>query len=1026
MSTPPSSIQLIPLSAALPLLLIILFLIIPFTPISWLAIAATQLTRGLRNGQPPSETARAAGRWIGLSIVLPWAAVGVLLVMVVVRVILAPVVWVQHVRVVVEVVGRVCEWLGLGVWEAGSGSASGQAQEQSGECQSVAGGGYEGFAEGDTDLADLGGQETVCSPVPVYEFAPLPSSSNVNTIRVLTLYPGPVNAPLRGEFVTITLPRDEDCPRTTTDPGYIYLSYPIPTTTAQPIPTPKSPLSPLSPPPGRSAAAVVRSLDNGEYEKLIIYNSGGSSDRGGTATGGDNRKSAAPGQTVQRQQQTVLPISPACAAALRKVREAYYFDDGNDNNNHEQQQQQHQQEARYHSSNESQDRDHVLRTLISWVGTSGITISLPAGAAGTTTTTTERPPLRIWTGEVCVDRFDSGERARHSELRDRILCCAKEVVVVLDAADHAATTSPAVHGDGDGSNEETVATGGDRRVVGRDGWVRVQSKRWENKVFQESRKSKGGERDDDVERLLGWVSGLEEEEVRRRLRQWWDGVGMGGLSEEEGFELGSLLGPLSTVRTERRSKVVLAWVRGSVPEQVRDLAWRLAGWLVPGLVEEDRMSAAIDDLDKAWRSRVRNAREVWVKHGIEGFFHAGVLGFPSSANTKASSPPLPPPLPPEDIRMAARAFFSQPWFNHLTSLQELSLPDLMRLRFLYHNHSITGTGALYLASLLGKHTTAEERRLAETYRLLRQPIPLGLEPTSSSASSSLLEILIATRPWHTSDPRDAIFTILNLADRINHSIPNPGPNLTLSHHLPLPKLYAALSAHLIRLHGPALFLSLLPSPSHHSVATTSPNIGGSNTRSLPFPLPSWAADFTTTPSWPNKHILSTLPPRGTAVCRFPITAADAPDDTVVDFEPDEDGCPAVMVLCRRRVVRGFFTRTTGYGHAADERRSLEHAKVAGAAAAGVTVENVRQLARDEVLVELHPGLAALLKRERGEISEEGRFRFVSVCAHALSREGVEKVVRRWGKVVVRRENLLKEEGEAGRAYLSLKGVYRVV
>jgi hypothetical protein len=116
----------------------------------------------------------------------------------------------------------------------------------------------------------------------------------------------------------------------------------------------------------------------------------------------------------------------------------------------------------------------------------------------------------------------------------------------------------------------------------------------------------------------------------------------------------------------------------------------------------------------------------------------------------------------------------------------------------------------------------------------------------------------------------------------------------------------------------------------------------------------------------------------------------------------------IMRITRPRIVRGFFTRG---GH------------IDGTQA--TPIENVRQLVRDEVLVEMYPGLALLLKKES---TNSDNHVFVRVCPHSLSRQGVERLAESWSRVVVDQENLGRQDthGSPSRAYLSLPGIYRIV
>jgi hypothetical protein len=88
----------------------------------------------------------------------------------------------------------------------------------------------------------------------------------------------------------------------------------------------------------------------------------------------------------------------------------------------------------------------------------------------------------------------------------------------------------------------------------------------------------------------------------------------------------------------------------------------------------------------------------------------------------------------------------------------------------------------------------------------------------------------------------------------------------------------------------------------------------------------------------------------------------------------------------------------------------------------LTTESVQCLKPGEILVEMYPGLAALLLQEDGLY-----YRFVQVCPHACFEAGVMAVVECWSRVIVHfyGRNLLKETGHSHCGYLSAPEAYKI-
>ncbi|KAF2257878.1 hypothetical protein CC78DRAFT_587864 [Lojkania enalia] len=59
----------------------------------------------------------------------------------------------------------------------------------------------------------------------------------------------------------------------------------------------------------------------------------------------------------------------------------------------------------------------------------------------------------------------------------------------------------------------------------------------------------------------------------------------------------------------------------------------------------------------------------------------------------------------------------------------------------------------------------------------------------------------------------------------------------------------------------------------------------------------------------------------------------------------------------------------------------------------VRIEDIQNILEDKFLIEMYPGLTALLRKE-GEYHV-----FIRICPHALSDNGVDKLVDMWSRVV---------------------------
>jgi len=330
-----------------------------------------------------------------------------------------------------------------------------------------------------------------------------------------------------------------------------------------------------------------------------------------------------------------------------------------------------------------------------------------------------------------------------------------------------------------------------------------------------------------------------------------------------------------------------------------------------------------------------------------------------------------PVEPPEDVQPALEAFFGRRVFGRVWPLQEMLLPEPQRVRFICGRAVVSGDRVLHLATLLDKSNRVE------TWPIFGD-IPRST-PEGGLKRSHLLDILIETRHRQCQDPRDRIYGVLALAQRLDGGAVMS--RVKINYGNSLATVYSAYSAQFIRWHGPGFFLSLIKSP---------PTLKG---------LPSWSADWTAL--WPNQRAL------GDRAYAARSRTGDG-TDSVAGFEVEEDTGRVLMNIMRPRIVRGFYTRT---GHCDGDER--------------IRIENVRQLGRDETLVEMYPGLALLLQQVRGEPEH---FTFVQTCPHARSRQGIEKVVANWSRVVVDQEemSLQGDDGPLARAYLSLPRVYKIV
>ncbi|KAK4164629.1 heterokaryon incompatibility protein-domain-containing protein [Cladorrhinum sp. PSN259] len=359
------------------------------------------------------------------------------------------------------------------------------------------------------------------------------------------------------------------------------------------------------------------------------------------------------------------------------------------------------------------------------------------------------------------------------------------------------------------------------------------------------------------------------------------------------------------------------------------------------------------------------------------------------------------PAEPRDLKRVLRGYFSRRWFRRVWVLQEVSLPDLGRVEILCGAKKTTGERGMHLLGMLMReqhHGRGEEEEESEELKgldvwrffVLLSKNRKGLSGSKRGVKRShLLDILIETRGRECEDPRDKIFGVLNIARGLDGDLGSNREELDdearVSYFDSVPKVYASYSALFIRRHGPGFFLALIKSEA--------------KTKGLP----SWSADWTA--SWPNQRALQGID--------FPARSKAAGEkDKALEFDgPEKDktgqGRIALKIM-RPRIVRGFFAWT-------GQRDGDEK----------IQIVEVKQLDRDEVLVEMYPGLAVLLRREAGD---DEYYTFVRVCPHSLSKDGVESLVANWSRAVVNQENVgcVAEGGSSPRGYLGRTRIWRIV
>ncbi|KAK7704681.1 hypothetical protein SLS64_008445 [Diaporthe eres] len=362
--------------------------------------------------------------------------------------------------------------------------------------------------------------------------------------------------------------------------------------------------------------------------------------------------------------------------------------------------------------------------------------------------------------------------------------------------------------------------------------------------------------------------------------------------------------------------------------------------------------------------------------GLEYFWYRlGVLGYSLSFRSSqlwsvvfGSGPGQAPDghaasLPDQQVLDAAAEYFSRRWFQRVWVLQEVSLPDVRSVVIMCGSKSTSAMRALHSLSLLPSDSLGA-LALGRFYLMLRKKI---MRPEKSH----LLDVLIETRDRHCSDPRDKIFGVISIARGLDEG---RFPELVADYDLSTAQVYARYSRFFIEQHGLPFFWSLIKS------SPVVPN------------LPSWSADWSV--PWPNYNVV-----RGR---HLPATSRKTDRlDPTVSFENDFDGEDLLKVV-RPAVICGVFTRD---GH------------LDGSNGTTRIVEEVRDLPKGHHLVELSPGVCALL-REGGS-----HYEFIQVCPHHSEVDGLHQVIDAWTEYAV--DGKTSDFGGKGRDYLSGSRTYLI-
>ncbi|KAF2096472.1 HET-domain-containing protein [Rhizodiscina lignyota] len=349
---------------------------------------------------------------------------------------------------------------------------------------------------------------------------------------------------------------------------------------------------------------------------------------------------------------------------------------------------------------------------------------------------------------------------------------------------------------------------------------------------------------------------------------------------------------------------------------------------------EDLNSTELQNLDEPARRQVQRRRaEFWFNDVMWRIRRVWRTSMISTDRIHLSDP---------QVQHLVREYCSRRWFRRVWVLQEVALPPINRIQVMCGTNVTTAERALHAISQLQGDELSYN--ILHIFLLFRRRL-------KNPKRSHHLDILIATRGREASDARDKIFAVLSIAQQMDES---SFPKLKADYEKSTQEVYAEFSSFFIEHHGPAYFLSLIKSPSQLE------------------DLPSWSAHWTV--PWPN---CKAVKEGGFAAGSRPPDIADSSAVFEVVDDVDDAKC---LLLVRPKILRGYFTWN---GHIDDSRET--------------DIRQVEAVADDEVLVEMRPGIAALLKRKKDD------YVFVRICPHALSEDGVHELVERWSTVLTNGE-----------------------
>ncbi|KAI1272199.1 HET-domain-containing protein [Xylaria sp. FL0933] len=374
----------------------------------------------------------------------------------------------------------------------------------------------------------------------------------------------------------------------------------------------------------------------------------------------------------------------------------------------------------------------------------------------------------------------------------------------------------------------------------------------------------------------------------------------------------------------------------SLMSEIYTAAERVVAYIGEGTAETDKLidwlnGIKLAELDVPSSSSGITAGDMTVK--LERYWAIGREALMDIVRTPDRSADTIPMSEPVLLNIIAE-LFSRRWFQRVWVLQEVSLPSPRTTTVMCGAKEVSAIRALHLLSLLQKHPAVS---LARIYRLVQTA-------KKGQKRSYLLDILIETRGRECEDPRDKIFGVLSIARLLDMG---QATELRANYTMTTQQVYAHYSRFFITHHGLAFFLSLIKSP---------PRLSG---------LPSWAADWTV--PWPNYRAVDGRD--------LPAVTRSASAEGIFWFTEEEGH--QVLKITRPKLLQGFITRN-GHFDGSEE----------------ISCENVELLSDDEVLAEMYPGLAALLKKQ------EGQYIFVQICPHAFSEDDVKELVSRWSSVVI--------------------------